>query len=158
MPRLITILWMTILWMIAVVAGATFYYGLNTGLGTLAVIALILAVLTFAASLLPLSRSFLSELGVTPRGRAADAPGINVGLPRGTRLVHEAGPPQADQQACLRCGKIVCDFTAPDGSRTGWAAGTHLVEFEGTFSTLDGKIAEEEFCSPIRNRLWSVTS
>ncbi|HVM34692.1 MAG TPA: hypothetical protein VM784_05050 [Actinomycetota bacterium] len=157
MPRLITILWMTILWMIAVVAGATFYYGLNTGLGSLAVIALILAVLAFAASLLPLSRSFLSELGVAP-SPTADISRINAERPAPNRLVHEAGMPQADRQTCVRCGTTVCDFTAPHGSRTGWAAGTHLVESDGTFSTLDGKVVEDEFCSPIRNRLWSVTS
>lgn len=157
MPRLITILWMSILWAIAVVAGATFYYGVNTGLGALAVVALILAILSFAASLLPLSASFLSEFGISPRAPAADMRARRP-APVVAGVVHEAGAPQGAQQACVRCGVVVCDFDVPGTPRTGWAAGTRLVESGGTFSSVDGKIPEEAFCSPIRNTLWSVPS
>ena len=161
MPRGRTIAWLAMMWLIASFAGFILAYALNNGLAILAVLGLVLSVAALAGSLLPLAYG----LSLWEESRTEGSSPVPLGAsyspppqpppppayPEGSRaIVHEAGPPTGDRQACVRCGLVLCDFSDSSAAPArALPTGAWVAETQDFFYHLDSSRplrAEETHC------------
>lgn len=174
MPRVRTVAWLFMMWLIAGVGGFTMCFALTSDLPFLAVLALLMSLGVLAGSILPLAAglSLWEDDGGSqrrPRRRAVGAPsfgsrlvtqinqamasaagdGDSAGPPA---VVHEAGGPDGDAQKCVRCG---LDLTsrgslqgAPPPGKT-WPPGAWVAQWQGALYPLEQRPLGpgEMFCS-----------
>lgn len=156
MGRLIRVLWLCIAWLIAILSGASFFYGIENGLRELSFLSAGLALAAFAASLVPLSSGFDSSFGVEgPRRATANPPppvASGPGPPRATfptqgalhkpdavPILHQAGSPIGAAQQCIHCDKVLADASL--GARP-WASSVWVVEVDGKMRSIGPPEAE----------------
>lgn len=162
MGRLIRVVWLCIAWLIAILSGASFFYGIENGLRELAFLSAGLALAALAASLVPLSRSFDSSFGVEPQRRtpASPTPPSQSGsapppaifptraatvTSEAPAILHQAGSPIGEIQRCIHCGKVLADPSL--GSRS-WASSVWVVEVAGGIRSIDPVEAEAMDAQP----------
>lgn len=161
MSRLVAIIWLSMAWLIAVLAGFTLRYSFEAGLGTLGVLSALMAVGVLLGSIAPLTGSF--ELWDRPERQPSTSPPraavLTSEVPSLRTLVHEAGTPAGEVQRCARCAVVLIDpardRTVDGGPARSVPAGTWIEERGDVFypaASPRALKAGESLCTPRSER------
>lgn len=177
MGRLIRVLWLCVAWLIAILSGASFFYGIENGLRELSFLSAGLALAALAASVVPLSRGFDSSFGLEPRREptlsspvaSTSGSAALTSLDRRTEwarteadtppVLHQTGPPVGEAQRCIHCGKVLAD---PSRGSRAWASSVWVVEIDGALRSIDpvsAKVMEAQPCTslPTMPEAWGAS-
>jgi hypothetical protein len=141
-------------WLIALLAGANLFYGLENDLGALTVAGILLALVALCGSLFVLSSDFERGFAPGPRAGWPLKGRVSVKLRAvdpvadARPIVHQAGPPSTGVQSCVRCGRLL---GGPGSAVKAFPAGALVVERSGALLRSDpawGDPPPEVMCRP----------